>query len=80
MSINSPELPAVPLIADGDHLFYKIGINPSNGDIAATDAVDYQQNGFLLIYNNKGFLKNQYTTGIIPGSISFMVESAHVTD
>ena len=80
MSINSSGLPSVPIIDDEDHLFYKIGINPSNGDIAATDAVDYQQNGYLLIYNNKGFLRNSYITGIIPGNITFMVESAHVTD
>lgn len=74
MSIFSPELPAYPLIDDDENLFYKLGINPSNGDILATDAVDYQQNGILLIYNRSGVLKNSCTTGIIPGSISFMIE------
>jgi len=80
MSILSPGLPADPLIDDDDHLFYKLGINPSNGDIVSTDAVDYQQNGLLLIYNRRGVLRNSYTTGIIPGSISFMVESEHIIE
>lgn len=80
MSISSPELPADILIDDDEHLFYKVAINPSTGDIVATDAVDYQQNGLLLIYNRSGVLRNSYTTGIIPGSINFMVKSEHVIE
>jgi hypothetical protein len=78
MSISSPELPADPMIDEDEHLFYKVAINPLNGDIVATDAVDYQQNGFLLIFNRYGALKDSRTTGIIPGSISFMLKSEHV--
>ncbi len=63
-----------------DHLFYKLGINPSNGDIAATDAVDYQQNGSCLFITIKDSSRIHYTTGIIPGNISFMVESEHVIE
>jgi len=80
MRTDAAELPADPLIGNDDHLFYKIGINPVNGDIVATDAADYKQNGVLLIYNRRGNLKNSYATGIIPGCLSFMVESGHIME
>jgi YVTN family beta-propeller protein len=80
MDITADELPSGPFIDKSDHLIYKIGINPVNGDIFLTDAVDYQQNGYVIIYNNKGILRSRYQTGIIPGAICFMVESSSVTE
>jgi YVTN family beta-propeller protein len=71
MNINSLTLPSVPLIAESDHYFYKIGINPVNGDIFITDAVDYQQKGYILIYKNDGTLISIQSADIIPSSICF---------
>ena len=71
MSIDSQDLSADPLIPQTANYFYKLGINPSNGDIFVTDAVDYQQNGHLLCYNSNGTLLSDHMTDIIPGSMCF---------
>jgi YVTN family beta-propeller protein len=78
MAIDATALPANPLIVQ-DGWFYKIGINPVNGDILVTDAADYMQNGSLLIYKYDGFFVSKHTTGIIPGSIIFNIADNHQT-
>ena len=54
MNINDEFLPWSPLIPESGGHFYKLGINPANSDIFVTDAVDYMQPGYLLIYKNSG--------------------------
>jgi len=75
MDIDATELPSTSIISGSDHTFYKIGINPVNGDILVTDVVDYQQKGFLLIYDKNGSLLSSYQTDIIPGSFCFKVRA-----
>ena len=48
MDINLGKLPATPLIPETGATFYKLAVNPSNGDIFVTDAVDYAQPGYVL--------------------------------
>jgi DNA-binding beta-propeller fold protein YncE len=62
-------------IPETGHYFYKIAVNPSNGDILATDAVDYQQKGHLMIYSSTGILKADERTDIIPGMMYFRLNS-----
>lgn len=71
MNINASALPSVPLIPESDHFFYKIGINPANGDIFITDAADYQQKGYILFYKNDGTLISIQSADIIPSSLCF---------
>jgi DNA-binding beta-propeller fold protein YncE len=71
MSISASALPSEPFIPESGHFFYKLGINPANNDIFVTDAVDYQQNGYLLYYDYTGALVTSMLTDIIPGSICF---------
>jgi YVTN family beta-propeller protein len=71
MEISASGLPAEPLIPQSDHYFYKLGINPVNEDIFVTDAIDYQQNGYLLRYNSSGTLMKSLLANIIPGSMCF---------
>jgi hypothetical protein len=73
LGISSAELPSEPLIPESGHYFYKLGINPENGDIFVTDAVDYQQNGYLMYYNPDGSLVSSQLADIIPGSMCFKV-------
>lgn len=69
MDINSINLPTTTLITESEENFYKMTVNPVNGDIFVTDAADYMQNGFLLHYQNDGSFIKKYTAGIIPGSM-----------
>jgi YVTN family beta-propeller protein len=71
MSISNLQFPARPFIPQSGHYFYKLGVNPVNNDIFITDAVDYQQNGYLLCFTGGGALVSEFRTDIIPGSMCF---------
>jgi DNA-binding beta-propeller fold protein YncE len=71
MDINSGSLQASTLISQSGNYFYKIGINPINSDVFITDAVDFVQQGFLLIYKNDGTFISKNKADIIPGSMCF---------
>ncbi len=72
MSINSTELPTTPLIEEaGVGSFYNIAVNPHNGDIYCTDAVDYTQNGSVYRYDRDGKFIESFTAGIIPSLFVF---------
>jgi len=71
MDIGLGRLPTTALIADPGASFYKLAINPGNGDIIVTDAVDYTQRGYVNIYKLDGTLISQEKAGIIPGSMCF---------
>lgn len=74
MDINSTDLPNVPFILqESGQYFYKIGINPVNNDVFVTDAVDFVQQGNLLLYTGSGKLISRLKAGIIPGSMCFKI-------
>ncbi len=74
LGIDDSVLPPGSLIEEGTHFFYKLGINPVSGEIIVTDAVDYQQNGYVLRYKRSGQLISSSLAGIIPGSVCFKVQ------
>lgn len=71
MSIEATTLPDEPFIPKSNQNFYKIGINPVDNGIFATDVVDYVHNGFLHIYDKEGQFIATHETGIIPGEMTF---------
>lgn len=71
MDIGSEFLPAAPIIQESGAHFYKIAVNPINSDIFVTDAVDFQQAGYVSIYKNNGIFFSKNKAGIIPGSMCF---------
>jgi len=71
MSIFSDKLPVEPFIGSANRNFYKIHIEPGSGRIFATNAVDYQQRGFLLIFNRNGTVADSVRAGIIPGFMCY---------
>jgi len=77
MSIEASELPEIAFISEQDEAFYKIGINPVNGEIFISDAVDYQQKGYVMRYKNNGTLIEIMQADIIPGSMCFKVSTKH---
>jgi YVTN family beta-propeller protein len=74
LSITSSELPSEPIIAESGQYFYKLGIDPVSNNIFVTDAVNYQQNGYLLHYNADGALVSSQMADIIPGSMCFKLK------
>jgi hypothetical protein len=72
MPVVSASIPASPFIPAGQHLFYGLGIQPSNGNIFVSDARDYVQNGVVYQYNQvTGSLLNTFPAGRIPGAFCF---------
>ena len=72
MDISSTEIPSATFITpDSGQYFYKIAINPLNSDIFVTDAVDFAQQGYLLLYSSDGKLLSTQKAGIIPGFMYF---------
>lgn len=71
MNINATALPSAPFIPESGNSFYKIGINPVNSDIFITDAVDYEQQGYVLYYKKDGTLVSTLMADIIPAMMCF---------
>ena len=72
MPVASTVLPSTPFIPANGHLYYGLGIQPSNGNIFVSDAKDYVQKGTVYQYNQiTGSVMNTFPAGIIPGSFCF---------
>jgi DNA-binding beta-propeller fold protein YncE len=71
MDVGAEALPEEPLITENDRSFYGLGIDPDNSEIYVSDAIDYQQNGWVFRYSSTGVLIDSFMTGIIPGAFAF---------
>jgi hypothetical protein len=80
LSIDDTDLPGEALIAETENYFYKLGINPESGEILVTDAVDFQQNGYLLRFKADGTPVSSDRTGIIPGFLCVKIRSSQVIE
>lgn len=52
-------------------MFYKIAVNPNNGDIYLSDAKNYTTNGTVYRYTSDGVLMSSFDAGICPGNMTF---------
>ena len=71
MPVTASGLPSEAYIPAGARLFYKLAAG-SGGQVAVTDAIDYQQKGDFLVYDSKGELADTEQAGIIPGFMFFI--------
>ncbi len=72
MSVSATDLPSTALIPANGHLFYGLGIDPNTGEVYASDAVNYTQNGYVYCCSQStGQILHTYTAGRIPGSFCF---------
>ena len=72
MPVSSAAIPSSPFIPANQHLFYGLGILPTNGNIFVSDAKDYVQNGAVYQYDQlTGSLLKTLPAGRIPGSFCF---------
>lgn len=73
MPVSSLTIPSSPLIPANGHLYYGLGIQPSNGNIFVSDAIDYTQSGVVYQYDQiHGSLLKSFPAGRIPGSFCFI--------
>jgi len=71
MPVTSSAIPEIAFIPSAG-LFYGLGIDPVNGNIFVSDAVDFVQNGWVYRYDQTtGALLNSYSVETIPGSFCF---------
>ena len=51
--------------------FYKLDVNPANGDVYATDPKNYSSDGWVIRYNSAFAVVDSFKVGIVPGEILF---------
>lgn len=71
MSVLAAQLPENPYLFMQSKLLYGLGIDPSNGNIYVSDALDYQQAGLISRFSASGTLLGSFKAGIIPGRFCF---------
>jgi YVTN family beta-propeller protein len=71
MAVTADQLPDRAFVAPDSKLLYGLGIDPVNGDIYLSDALDYQQPGIISRFSAAGRLIDAFKAGIIPGRFCF---------
>lgn len=71
MDARERKLPTESLIPENGRLFYGLGIDPINGQIYVSDAIDYVQSGTILRYSPSAELLGQFKAGVTPGAFCF---------
>lgn len=68
--IDADELENFPLVSH--NMFYNIGFDKEEGQIYASDAKDFVQDGMVYIYNSTdGVVVDSLNAGVIPGNFYF---------
>jgi DNA-binding beta-propeller fold protein YncE len=71
MAVTSDRLPDKAFISLKSKLLYGLGIDPVNGNIYVSDALDYQQPGIITRFTESGNPIDTFKAGIIPGRFCF---------
>jgi YVTN family beta-propeller protein len=72
MSIGNTSLPEEAFIKEENNRNFEfLGVDPENGDIYASNPLDYTSTGIVYQYNYEGSYRSQYETGIVPGAFGF---------
>ena len=71
ISINDTSAPANPFSPVNGRNLYGLGVDPYNGDVFVSDALDYVQNSKIYRYDKNANLIQSFTAGLIPGNFAF---------
>ena len=71
MHIDNPEGNDDFCIPSEDRTFYKIAVDPRNGELYVSDAKNYAMNGTVYRYSADGLLLSQFDAGISPSFFLF---------
>lgn len=58
-------------IPEKSYNYYGLGINPKNGDVYVSDAIDFTQSGVVFRYKQGGARIDSFRVGLIPSSFTF---------
>lgn len=72
MPVTATAVPTTPLVDGSSQLFYGLGINPENGEIYLSDAIDYVQAGKVMRYDSDGKLLDTFKAGVSPIGFCFI--------
>jgi hypothetical protein len=70
-SVEDNEVPSSVFIDKAGRNIYSIAVNPVNGDIYLSDALDFVQQSVIYRYDKNGNLLHTFTAGIISGNFAF---------
>lgn len=71
ISINDNQLPVTPVIYKKNRLFYSMEVNAPSSELIISDAIDYNQNGYVYRFMSNGTVIDSLRAGIIPGYFCF---------
>ncbi len=72
MPVTSSALPDQPLIPANGRVFYGLALNPADGSVFVSDAIDYVQDGTVYQYSQvNGKMIHSYKAGRIPAAFCF---------
>jgi YVTN family beta-propeller protein len=71
LGIQASSLPIEPFKNTGNRYIYKLGVDNRNGRVFYTDALDYQQKGWIFQISQGGLTVDSCRGDIIPGSFCF---------
>lgn len=71
MSVDATQTPDNPFVAAEGRVFYNVAVDPENGDVYVSNAVNYVQNGDVERYSKDGELLSKFTVGIVPSYMLF---------
>jgi hypothetical protein len=71
MPVTAANVPAQALIPANNHLFFGLGIDPVRSTIYASDALDYQQKGYVYRFKADGTAIDSFRVDINPGFFCF---------
>ena len=70
MDVSSSALPNDPLITETFQNLYGIGVN-KDGKVFACEALDFVQDGIVLLYSKTGQIESQIPSGVAPNGLVF---------
>lgn len=70
-SVDAPTAEDSFCIPSEGRTFYKIAVNPQNGDLYVTNAKNYMVNGTVYRYSSDGVLLAEFNVGICPSFMLF---------
>ena len=71
MSVQARKLPIEPWILSGNRRFFSMGVDPLNGEVYVSDALDYMQNAMVYRHTIGGNVIDSFRVGVNPGDYYF---------